>query len=389
MKKALIYDPYVGHIAGAQKVTHNVIDFIASEYEVLVFLRNVSSQHVDKLKEKHNYRYISFESLIGKAFGKGTSDSNINNGLLHKFILLLSIIFSNFLFAFEVIKSKPKIVYTYDPRGLVLCGLFLKWLDCKVIWHLHGPLNYNENFTKFLLSIPDKVVVPSRYIKDTIIKYRADVDVIYNGFEFDGDKYKKSTELGIISLLYVGTLVPHKGLHVILEALRKVSLKDSTKIKLNVLGDYIGSGCSSYQEYLSVRESALPDKVSVVYHGWVTDPSIYYRMSDIVLFSSVLNGQIMLDDKLVNIRSSEALPTVLIEALSYRTPVIATDAPGVAEILTSSTDGIIIPESEPNNFKEAIEKMINNIEKFDVENEKTLKKFDVNNMKIKFLGLIE
>ncbi|MCR9643352.1 glycosyltransferase, partial [Vibrio alginolyticus] len=185
MKKALIFDPYAGNIAGAQKVTHNVIDIIANRYKVLVYVRERKSQHVEEHKKKSSCKIIPLEKNLSELFGKGTSDSDSKNGLTYKINALFTILFLNVFFLIEVLKNKPEIVYTYDPRGLILCGLFLKLTNVKLVWHLHGPINYSRLLKKLTVSIPDEIIVPSNYIKRSIQDVKKDAVVVYNGFDFE------------------------------------------------------------------------------------------------------------------------------------------------------------------------------------------------------------
>ncbi|NMR78060.1 glycosyltransferase, partial [Vibrio alginolyticus] len=127
----------------------------------------------------------------------------------------------------------------------------------------------------------------------------------------------------------------------ILDALCKLE-NNEIPIKLNVVGDYLGSYSSDYREYIGNQVNNLPENIVVQFHGWVTDTSYYYNISDVFLFSSVLDGTMSLGNECIRLRSSEALPTVLIESLAYGVPAIATNAPGVSEIITDVTEGVII-----------------------------------------------
>ncbi|HHF3024452.1 TPA: glycosyltransferase family 4 protein [Vibrio parahaemolyticus] len=372
-EKALVFEPYTGFIAGAQKVTHNVIDILKTKYDVTLILRNSKSPNVDELKLKSKYKHIPFEFFLSKVFGRGSSDSR-SNGLAIKVGMLFLMAVLNVYVFINVLIYRPSLVYTYDPRGLILSGLLLKLLNTKLVWHLHGPINFGKTMNKILLSSPDIILVPSNYIKESINSgsYDSKIKVIYNGFKIDLVDKDKSTEF--FEMLYVGTIVPHKGLHNILIALK--GFKNSA-ITLNILGEYHGEYKIEYKIYIESLLAELPKNIKVNFLGWVSEPNKYYAKSSLLLFSSVIDGVINFNDFDLPIRSSEALPTVLIEALAQGTPVVATNTPGVSEIVTSKRYGVVIDESEPDLLYEAINKVMNNYNQYNFSGEDVAKKFSL------------
>lgn len=90
-------------------------------------------------------------------------------------------------------------------------------------------------------------------------------------------------------------------------------------------------------KYNIVNEVLLP--------GYVTNPYHYMRYASVFALSS----------------RTEALPTVLIEAMACGCPVVSTDCPGgAAEILEYGKYGVLVPIQDPNALANAILKTINN-----------------------------
>jgi glycosyltransferase involved in cell wall biosynthesis len=55
---------------------------------------------------------------------------------------------------------------------------------------------------------------------------------------------------------------------------------------------------------------------------------------------------------------TEALPTVVIEAMAVGVPVVATDVGGTSEIITSGDTGVLIPPSSPGHLEEAVTRVL-------------------------------
>jgi len=54
---------------------------------------------------------------------------------------------------------------------------------------------------------------------------------------------------------------------------------------------------------------------------------------------------------------SDNLPTVLIEAMASRLPIVATGVAGIPEIVQDNENGIIVPEKDPARLADAIQMM--------------------------------
>lgn len=138
-----------------------------------------------------------------------------------------------------------------------------------------------------------------------------------------------------LNLLWVGSLIPRKGLYLTLEALSRVS--SSIQLKFTI----IGSGSQS--QYLPnwVEEFGL-EKI-VDYRGrlpWI-EVKDFYLQSDIFLFTSL----------------RDSCPTQFLEAMSHGLPIITLDIHG-AKKLISDTAGIKVPVKEENQTVEALAQAI-------------------------------
>ncbi|PSW35290.1 hypothetical protein C9J21_02175 [Photobacterium phosphoreum] len=375
MKKVVIFEFFTGNIAGAQKVTLNIIPMLKEKYNVVIYQRLNDTLYSNTVKKFGDTKKIPFESLFTKVFGTGRFESN-KKTKMDKLYFILNVLFFNTFSLFHVIKEKPDYTYTYDPRGLVLSCLLLKLTRTKVVWHLHSKLSCSPKVAKIMMSFADEIIVPSENIKESL-PLDNKVKVIYNGFDLKRE-IEKSPVSETLNLSFVGSLVAHKGLHNILLSLTAIN---HSNIKLHVYGSYAHSNpLLDYEEYINslIVENSLQDKV--IFHGWCSNVIPEIMKSDLLIFPSVINQTLSFKGETMNVNSSEALPTIVIEALSVETPVVAVNTPGISEIVVEKSDGIIINESEPTLIADAVNKILDNKGFYHPDSSLIISKFSLEKM---------
>jgi rhamnosyl/mannosyltransferase len=149
-------------------------------------------------------------------------------------------------------------------------------------------------------------------------------------------------------ILFVGRIVPYKGLEYLVRALSSMEAVDKN-FHLVVIGKVEGtkiSGGSSYFQKLcdEIKNLGLTPKVSFV--GNVTSEELraYYSLANVLVLPSIMRG--------------EAFGSVLLEALACGTPVIASSIPGVKDVLRdNNTIGCYVPPKDYIALGSAIVKM--------------------------------
>jgi glycosyltransferase involved in cell wall biosynthesis len=121
-------------------------------------------------------------------------------------------------------------------------------------------------------------------------------------------------------LLAVGSLSPVKDHATLLNAL--FTLRRTVDARLLILGE------GERRDKMAAQIRALGLDDAVFMPGFVKDTAPYFERADLMVLSS----------------TSEALPTVLIEALAAGTPIVSTDCPsGPREILAGGRYGRLVP----------------------------------------------
>lgn len=174
----------------------------------------------------------------------------------------------------------------------------------------------------------DKLLCVAQQLKDELIELYGipseKIHVIYNGVVKDfcaAPENSGSSEP--IRLLFVGRLAGGKDLSPVIASML-IIVKEHSGAKLLIVGD--GPLRDRYERL--VTELDLSDNVHFI--GYVERDALikHYRSSHIFIFPSC----------------SEGLPKVVMEAMACGKPVIASDIPGVRELVEHGSNGLLVPE---------------------------------------------
>ena len=141
------------------------------------------------------------------------------------------------------------------------------------------------------------------------------------------------------SLLFVGRLEPRKGLDQLLHAMTRLKTT-RPDLRLYVVGD--GPDRDRSQQLLPARLRS-----DVVFLGRVDGEELprFYASCDLFV-APALGG--------------ESFGIVLIEAMAAGCPVVASDIPGYASVVTDGVDGRLVPPGDPAALAEAIGALLDN-----------------------------
>jgi glycosyltransferase involved in cell wall biosynthesis len=131
-------------------------------------------------------------------------------------------------------------------------------------------------------------------------------------------------------ILFVGRLVERKGLPVLIDAFRDV--QESIPHDLVIVGD--GPERPAIEE--RIRRLGLGSRVRVT--GWVSAPEKdeYYRRCSFFVLPAVY-------DKHGDI---EGLGVVMLEAMAFSKPVIASNAGGITDVVEDGVNGVLVPPGD-------------------------------------------
>jgi glycosyltransferase involved in cell wall biosynthesis len=148
----------------------------------------------------------------------------------------------------------------------------------------------------------------------------------------------RAGEPGPLRVIFLGNVIPRKGLHTLLAAVRLLPLG-------SVVLDVIGSVTGSYGYAQSIRRLA---------HEAGGEPHIRFRGA---LDEAALRRRLEWAHVLAVPSSYEGFGIVYLEGMGFGLPAIGTTAGGAGEVITDGRDGFLIPPGEPPALAERLAKL--------------------------------
>jgi len=270
-----------------------------------------------------------------------------------------------FLFFFSLLKKVKKIYrdFKFDliyspwayPDGY---GSFLiaKKLRVPIII---GILGSDINiFTQYFLrrkmiscalKRSDGVIAVSTPLKERAVSIGVPsekISVIKNGVDTNlfkpmaRERCRQKLGLGLDKkiILFIGNLVPVKGINYLIDAFSGISGKHEN-IELVIVGE----GYVKKRLLRQVNKLSLSDKVRFIPNKPHNEIPLLINACDVFCLPSL----------------NEGCPNVLLEALACGKPVVATNVGGISEIISSQDYGILVPPKNSTELSVALENALN------------------------------
>lgn len=155
----------------------------------------------------------------------------------------------------------------------------------------------------------------------------------------DIDRAALRQSLGVASdapmILFAGRLAPQKGVDDLIQAL-DILQHVRPDLRTLIAGD------GPLRDRLEERAWACGLRAAVRFLGHRNDVPSLLAASDLLVLPSLYEG----------------LPNVVLEAMRFRKPVVATAAPGTTEVVRDGETGLLVPIGAPNLLAKAIRDVI-------------------------------
>jgi len=184
------------------------------------------------------------------------------------------------------------------------------------------PIRMRKDFFVIQFRDVDAFISPSKYLADAYIRAgmpKEKFNVIWNGI--DVTRFSNLTKKSMgkrIRFTYIGYFGKHKGIHTLINALSLIKSKD--KFKVNLVGT--GELFDSYRQ--QVKQMGVEG--SVKFWGRIKNIEDAYRDTDVFILPSIW---------------PENQPVTITEAMASKTPVIASDIGGNAELVEDGVTGFL------------------------------------------------
>ncbi len=189
-----------------------------------------------------------------------------------------------------------------------------------------------------------KIIAVSETVRNYIIQWHrispTKVVTLYNGIDIE--KYESNNngndlmnefnlDKNRLTIGFIGRLVEVKGLDYLLDAAAEI-IKKKKEVQFLIVGD------GHLKGMLQNKANDLGISKYIIFTGFRRNVHEVLGVIDILVIPSL----------------SEALPTVILEAMASGKPVVSTNVGGVPEIVIDGETGILVPPRDPESLARAI-----------------------------------
>lgn len=241
-----------------------------------------------------------------------------------------------FRMIFLFIKFRPQIVICHSKKGFVIARIarFFSFSKSKIV-----AINHGVKIEKFLQA--DYVLSVNNYFTKKLVEAgmsQQNAIAIPNMIEV-ADDFEKITKSEFRSPLRIGSLgrlSGEKNFDKVLLAMKY--LKDKKDLEVEF---YIG-GVGQQKEYLEKLATELGVRNNFKILDWVEDKKTFFKDIDIFILPSF----------------EETFGIVLLEAMLYSTPIIASNSWGPDEIIEEGVNGLKVSKDDNKLMSELLAKAI-------------------------------
>ena len=206
------------------------------------------------------------------------------------------------------------------------------WLDRVVVRQFlrkSSLILTNSNFTKQEVS---SLGIDLRKVRVIYCGYEGYLETELTPKKMDHREQKR--------ILFVGQCAEYKGLEFLLQA---VSMLSESGAILDVVGNTAAE--PEYFSQLNKTIEELEIHYQVIFHGHISDKAElakFYQNSDVFVLPSLVEG----------------FGIVLLDAMSFALPVVATRVGAIPELVEDGVNGLLVPPADPLALSKAIDHLL-------------------------------
>lgn len=303
---------------------------------------------------RFRYFFKKWETLTHEE----TAVDRVKKGLLNRLKVPFYLIFGTIQIYQLCRNRKYDIIHTHWPLPHALFGYvasqicnakhFLYFHGVEVLW-VRKELPFLKPFLRWAIRKADVVMCNSSYTASLIKEiYNRRVEILPFGQsaipEIDTTQPPQKKRDQHKNILFVGRLVERKGVKYLIEAFALIEKKVDAVLNI------VGTGPEMENLKKIVEVNGLKEKVKFL--GQVSAQSQelndHYQNCDVFVLPSTIDSR----------GHTETLGVVLIEALTYKKPVIASSVGGIVDIIKHNETGLLVPEKDSNALADALTKVL-------------------------------
>jgi glycosyltransferase involved in cell wall biosynthesis len=337
-----VITPWLVELIKRQRAQGDDVDVFTSAY------RGLGDQVFDGIPV---YRFRYFLRRWENLTHEETAPDRMRRSLLYRMLPLWFVTAGMFAIWRHCRRHRYDVIHVHWPVPLALlgwaaqragpAGLVTTVYGIEVRWVKHG-LRFLKGFLAWAVRRSDRVVAISA---DTARELREIVDVPIEVIPYT----TSLPDTAAVALpqpthgpvLFVGRLVERKGVAHLIDAVARLGDHGPS---LEIIGD------GPERAALEARASAQGIGDRVVFRGQVTTEELQrsYARAAVFVLPSVLDAR----------GDTEGLGVVLLEAMNYGTPVVASRIGGIPDIVEDGISGLLVPAGDSGALAAALGRLI-------------------------------
>lgn len=193
-----------------------------------------------------------------------------------------------------------------------------------------------------LLPLVYRFLAPSRFLRESFLEWGIPPEQIHHsraGIDTDPFRGFERTRADRLRVAFIGTLAPHKGAHVLLEAWAKLPGDLRSGADLQIFGPK-----TYYPEYVRQLER-LAEECGIGLAGVLGRDEVVKALAEV-------------DCLVVPSTWYENSPLIILEALATRTPLVVSDLGGMAELVDPGKSGFHFKVGDSDDLARVLERIL-------------------------------
>lgn len=253
----------------------------------------------------------------------------------------------------EIIRrERCQLIHTHTVRAALVGRAAAALTGVPMIHHIHSPTtaettrSWRNWINAGIERISTRKIAAAITVSGTLAEYAVKhgipaerVNVVHNGVPVFDDYADRETPSGTWQIGCMALYRPRKGLETLLNAVAQMTAA-RLPVKLRAVGKF---ETPEYEREIMDLTAKLGIGEHVEWRGFRSDTPAEFAAMDLFVLPSLFG---------------EGMPMVVLEAMSFGVPVIASRVEGIPEAIVDGRDGLIVPPGDVPALADAVSRFV-------------------------------